>query len=505
MPHLSKPTVVFAAMLCTPLAALASEPFPISGASALRPWVRLAISARADIVCIGDSNQAYAGHGWDHGITRAAANKFGLFATGLHAAGENDGWGAGLGYASSILSTACCVPQFQYAGAPSPLDDCMSPDALLVPMNYLHLPAGQSAGGAANLGLQVWNDSPINVNAHLRYEVTFGVAPGTPGTFQPSIRLGQSPYSSIATAAPVSTSSASWGWDTATIDIPAASRNAALNARFTPWGTDMAGPVVLFTQRMVNLDKPRGAAVSTHYARGSQSARDMALAFQLASDDQLTLFFTRIRASQGASKGVLVRINTGLNDLNEDQPSLGPANILAGNSPEAYADNLLAIVNRVQWVWNVNSWPESELHFLFAVSHPISNPDATALVNYRAAAASLASTLPRTAMLDISQITTADEMLANNWYQSGGADRYHLTQPAYETLAQREIDAIVQGACLADIDSDGGVNTNDLVYILGYFGQPFEPGTGPDIIPDGTINTADLVEFLGTFGQTCPT
>ncbi len=461
------------------------------------------MSARADIVCIGDSNQAYAGHGWDHGVTRAAASRFGLFATGLHAAGENQGWGLGLGYASSVLSTACCVPQFDYDSAPEPLNACMDPTALMVPMNYLHLAAGQQGGGAANLGLQVWGDSPISVNARLAYEVTYGVSPIGAGVFQPSVRLGQPPYSLLAVAEPVSTSAPQWGWSTATVELPAGARNAALNARFTPWGADMVGPVTLFTHRMVNMDRPRGAAVSTLYARGSQSARDMAAAFLAASDDQLTLFFSRVRASQGAEKGVLVRINSGLNDQNEDQPSLGPAGVVPGNSPLAFSDNLLAIVTRLQTLWAVNSWPESELHFLFVVSHPVSSPDAPALEAYREAADALVASLPRAAAVNLSLLTTADEMLASNWYQLNGADRFHLTQPAFETLAARELDAVIDAACLADLNTDGRVDTADLVGFLGKFGVPTQTGTGADLVPDGAVNTADLVLFLGSFGRTC--
>ncbi len=61
--------------------------------------------------------------------------------------------------------------------------------------------------------------------------------------------------------------------------------------------------------------------------------------------------------------------------------------------------------------------------------------------------------------------------------------------------------------CPADLVVDAGVNTADLVYFLGRFGQPPTPGTPAfraDFNRDGSVNTADLVFFLGRFGQACP-
>jgi hypothetical protein len=59
----------------------------------------------------------------------------------------------------------------------------------------------------------------------------------------------------------------------------------------------------------------------------------------------------------------------------------------------------------------------------------------------------------------------------------------------------------------ADFNSDGVVNTSDLVFFLGRFGQPATPGTlaeRADFNADGVVNTVDLVFFLGRFGSVCP-
>lgn len=59
----------------------------------------------------------------------------------------------------------------------------------------------------------------------------------------------------------------------------------------------------------------------------------------------------------------------------------------------------------------------------------------------------------------------------------------------------------------ADINSDGVVNTVDLVFFLGRFGQPVTTGSPAALVDfnnDGSVNTPDLTYFLGRFGATCP-
>jgi hypothetical protein len=62
-------------------------------------------------------------------------------------------------------------------------------------------------------------------------------------------------------------------------------------------------------------------------------------------------------------------------------------------------------------------------------------------------------------------------------------------------------------ACLADFNNDNTVNTPDLTFFLGRFGEPVTPGSPAeraDFNADGAVNTADLIFFLGRFGSPCP-
>jgi hypothetical protein len=59
--------------------------------------------------------------------------------------------------------------------------------------------------------------------------------------------------------------------------------------------------------------------------------------------------------------------------------------------------------------------------------------------------------------------------------------------------------------CIADLNSDGFVNTIDLTRFLGRFGTTGEAFvTEGDLNGDGNVDTADLVKFLGAFGVPCP-
>lgn len=62
-------------------------------------------------------------------------------------------------------------------------------------------------------------------------------------------------------------------------------------------------------------------------------------------------------------------------------------------------------------------------------------------------------------------------------------------------------------ACAADFNSDGIVNTSDLVFLLVRFGQPAPAGSTSaqaDFNNNGIIDTSDLVYFLVRFGGLCP-
>ncbi len=64
--------------------------------------------------------------------------------------------------------------------------------------------------------------------------------------------------------------------------------------------------------------------------------------------------------------------------------------------------------------------------------------------------------------------------------------------------------AVPPPACPGDFFADNTVNTVDLTFLLGRFGQLVDPGQNGDMNGDGRVNTIDLTQFLGRFGSACP-
>ncbi|MFM9957502.1 MAG: GC-type dockerin domain-anchored protein [Phycisphaerales bacterium] len=74
----------------------------------------------------------------------------------------------------------------------------------------------------------------------------------------------------------------------------------------------------------------------------------------------------------------------------------------------------------------------------------------------------------------------------------------------FSTYAVAITSAAPPPVCPGDLNGDQQVNTADLVFFLGRFGQSGPPGAPGDFNADGQVNTADLVFFLGRFGLACP-
>lgn len=480
----------------------------VTNAMAIAPWVEKALAGRADVVALGDSNQAYGGHGWDHAWTMALAERFGLYATGLLSPGENGGWGAGLGYSYQVAPPMPNTP-FVTSHAPAEMDTFLSDGTGMAPLNYLYLPAGEVAGSAPNQGIRVDRWSPLDVSAQLRFRVVYGKFwPGDgEGSFQLAVRESDPPYALLAQGAEQVTvtynHSAGLRWTR--LDLYAGPRDKALNFRFAPKGNSIRGPFIAYLMRVENRDRPTGAALTTLYAFGGQSARDMAAALLAASDESLAMLLGEARSLQTSPRRVLVRINSGLNDVNETEPSLGPGQVSDGSSAEAFEDNIEAIARRMTEVWTSRGWDATELFFLISVSHPTGLGVDDRLDAYRRAADRFSKRWPRTAATHFERLTSPEEMIEQGWYQWSGLDRYHLTQAGFEALSRRELTAITPPPppCPTDLNDDAATDVRDLVILLGDFGMSVPAHSGGDVNGDGAVNTLDLIEMLGFFGLAC--
>lgn len=424
----------------------------VAGASA---WPTTALGAlaeavrrRVDLVQIGDSNQKKDGYGWGGGLQRALYDRFGCYATpvaaqtplslsGYTLTGEGTygvgggavGTGAPAGVEAVFPSSVFEFPGGTFAGMGS---------AWLA--DGLTINNGANAGGVALAA-----DHSLGVSNGLRAHYAWvGLASGA-GQFQVRARINAAPWTTIASAPVTQTNTGEYSLHRQTLDIPAGVRTTGIECKwYLPGSSPLTGPFAAAWLRLENPAKHNGVSVSTFYAAGGQSLYDMANYLLTAPIQVLINWFgeaRRLQLLEGLKPIVVIYINSGLNDQNETlTPSFGWRASLEPSSATAFTDNLEGIAKGLSDVWQKAGWNPEELFILVMPSHPVSTPDAAKLLSYRKAAFSFAQNRQRTSFIDLTLVTDADEILANNWYMGvGGSDRNHLLQEAYRILGARVV------------------------------------------------------------------
>lgn len=477
-------------------AAAAGQPAVING-DAVRPFFDLAKTMRVDMVGIGDSNQLQRSNGWDEGWHKALERRYGIYATGVVSFGEASGGGAGSGFGYESMPSIV-NGGFAYNGAPASADAYLNSfSSGLVPLNYLYVPSGQSVATRSIVGFLLRDNSQLPLNGPLRFHFSYGLFSGSgAGSFQPFMRYESHPFDTVFTGPVVTTrtgDASAFRVATGSISLTAsAARTRGFSLRPAPMSGGVVGPFIGYYVRCESQTRQTGAAMNTLYARGSQSLRDVAAALQASSDQTLSLFFSSVRATQGETKAVLIRINSGLNDRSETEASIARG-FLPGSSAAAYEDNLQFIISKIRGTWAQNGWPADELYFLLTPSHPVAEPDENGLRGYRSRAEAVALANPRTCAIRLDKLTNAPEMLANIWYQLNGFDRNHLTDDAYFALAERELLSIVRPSCVSDFNSDGGVDGQD---VAEFFGSWTDGDFIADVNNDGGVDGRDVGSFF---------
>ena len=461
----------------------------------LRSFLLEADTQRVDLVDVGDLNQLQQSHGWDHGWQKALAERFGMYATELLT--PNSSLAPGYLYSPIGLIGAS-------VGAPAPLQAYLDPGAgNLSPLRYAYLDDAGAQSGQNGMSIEAL--SPIDVNANLRFHYTFGTFDIGVGSFQPIVRLGVPPWTPLAKAPPVNPVTGHLGdLQNQALDLPAATRPFPLQFLWNPnGGGQIDGPFFGLAMRVENLDRQSGASLHTLLAQPGASMRDLALDLQQASDVTLSNYFSLVRQLQTDPRRVLIRINTGWNDLSDTNPSVGPIGSLPSNDPTGFEDNLRGVVNRINEIWSLNNWPAGELFYVFAVTHELPQPFENTMLAYRVRAISVAGGLPNAAAVNLDLLATPAEMTQLGWYDAN--DPSLLTQAGYEGLAARELDASMKPAPTPnspDLTGDGVVNGADLASLLIGWGLCDQPPTPcpQDLNLDGIVNGADLATLLINWG-----
>ncbi|MFZ4573512.1 MAG: hypothetical protein ACOYN0_03890 [Phycisphaerales bacterium] len=419
---------------------------PVHGGERLAPFWEACRTRRADVLCLGDSNQLHRAAGWDDAVSFVMSEEFGLYATGLHPLGENEGFGAGIGLGSTTLNTAG-GPGCAYAGAPASAVARLDTEVSgLAPHNYLFVAEGSEVLGGVAAGMTLTAESPLTLAAALRFHVTFATFAGSgPGGFDPGVRVDTVPPQFLARPGVISTRGED-GVGRAAIDLPAGQRSGSVSLRLAADAqAKVIGPFVGYFARAERPGVERGVSVHTLYGKGGQSARDMALALQSASDQTLVMVLTEATSLQSGPRVAMVRICTGLNDRGEPLGSLGPEPQTPGGSAGAYADNLHAIVARLEQAWALAGFEPQNLYLVITPSHPVPGADDEPLKLYRRTAEDVARNHPRAASVDLARVVSVAELEKNSWYVTQG-DYNHLRRDGARAVYRRELDSLLEAS-----------------------------------------------------------
>lgn len=396
---------------------------------------------RIDFLLIGDSNTVFGGSGWDHGIQHALANNFQMYATGLISAKENYGHGAGAGYfyASGDRADASTY------GAPLELNNYM--DGSLMPQNYGYLSTGQFTQGHGLFTAAPADADPLDIlHSDIRYHYCYGSFPSGDGQFRPGIRNESTPYDSITQSDWVQTNTGQYGVHWGNLDT-GGNQISKISGRFADTETTNGAqaPYLAYFSRMEIPERTAGFSVSTMFYQGGASLYDMAYAFNHAHDKTIWLNLyeaRRLQESVNQIPKIIIVVNSGVNDRNEAETSLGPGKYTDGDSAEAYVDNLKSLISRVEDVWKAN-FSDGELYWLIAPSHPLDQPNEE-LKTYRSAVKLFADTRFNIHVIDMAEFVNPGVASAQNWYAGEGGNSVHLTQLGYESMATMLLQSLTE-------------------------------------------------------------
>ena len=364
---------------------------------------------RLAVIGIGDSNQRFGGHGWSRFMAVALEQQFGCWGTGLNWCRQTD-----------EDKQRCGLP-------PKELSDQA--------FSWWYVaPSVNERVSWRNGQLHLAPDHPLEPAGPLQFRLVYGTFKESAGSFQPAVRIDQPPWDIIArTAAPLSSAADLPGIISCTVKLPAdPTRTQPLMFSVSPVNADIKGPFFGVCLEAENTAKTTGLAYHTLYAAGGQSLYKM---LSTIREGNTASFFQQVRVPLNGDKRCVIIINSGFNDRHEPAKSIGPAGGFAGNSPEAYRDNLEGLTIYLEQAWVEAGGQRETIHFAFMPSHPLATPDDPALVAYREAAVALAVKLPNASCILLPELVSQRDMQAKRYYDQGQPSSPHLSKEGYAALS----------------------------------------------------------------------
>lgn len=417
--------------------------------SKILPILLAAFTERCVCVSLGDSNEEKDGTGNQCAIALALDLCGGTWGTGIKTeAGTMFGWGNAKFQSDGTTHVL--------RGAPSQVEDYFQDDQIGgMPPGYVYVPAGQTCGNAQFF--QITQPYCYWMGDQLRCHLGYMKFPGGAGSFKPYA------YSQaqgvIGNPGTVSLNGTGYDIGYSIVDVAANTTRIGNYVEFgagdTPNGGIVTGPAVFHYQEIERVNFTRGWSHTSLMLYGGHGLIDYDTSLAtfetnpsgpgptLARAKQYLTNITRL-ANTTSTKTLWI-INSGPNDRSDLRTSRGPAAI-AGDGGPWFADNMLAIINRIKgWVM---SWggDVSKHYFLLVAGHtqdPKNGIDAK-IQAYNDACDTLSDQLPNCAALHFSRLVSAQEQWDwTNWLQQD-ADP-HMTLSGYARLWRMAMKAMLSG------------------------------------------------------------
>ena len=406
------------------------EPHLLDASRDAFAWLRDAASARmVDVVLIGDSNVAFSGLGWDHGLQHA-----------LHASGSpcaaigptpfnDDGgtvgwrWGKSIGPAQQWPATLGNHAS-STANAPPLLAAEMD-----FPLGFPNTGTGYAwlSGGSASIGGGLFL-SPAHPflaeGASLEVRFEHGRLPKG-GHFTPS--AWRNDGSAVVSAPTVSCASKSFSMGEALLQVPG-SHSAGQWLRFTiDGGQGVQAPLFLGWTTIERAGLSHGWCVSVLDWNGGATSRRIAEDIESFDGQTASRWVAAIRSRQlrhGSGVRVVFLVSSGMNDF--------------GLTVDQHGDALRRMMAHLSARWIAGGGSPSEVRFVLMTSHDPWMHDPTAhIVALRQRSREIAAERSDAATIDLGAIP-----MNPSYYEGGATGSPHLSQAGYEAMASHILSAL---------------------------------------------------------------
>lgn len=225
-----------------------------------------------------------------------------------------------------------------------------------------------------------------------------------------------------------------------------ASRDFDLGVMVNTGGTTGTAPFLALFYGVSVTGRTHGVTVTLICAVGGQPSRIKATRLIAQTDAFLTEAFRAMAVHAGyaspADHPLLIRISEGLNDKNDLTNSVGPSPA-PGNTRAGVFDNLKAIANRIDGIYDAAGWSKANLPYLIAGPQPTESGDASTTF-FREGARDFVDWHPRAAMVDFDDLHggfATDVTQLAGWTGSA-ADFNHPAAHGFNAWAQYEFDSL---------------------------------------------------------------